>query len=318
MLGVLMGRVGGRGLQLSATRIAEGLFGDSVAANTLLLGYAWQRGLVPLSEAALLGAITANGAAVELNQRAFQWGRMAAVDLAAVLKMAGVAGEARVPDAIAERLDDLIARRIDDLTRYQDRAYGLRYRELMVRVTAASKAFGPAGERFAKAVAINAYKLMAYKDEYEIARLYVDPEFQRALGAQFAGFGKLSVWLAPPLLARPDPVTGRPAKRKFGPWIFPVLRALAAMKRLRGTWADPFGHTEERKAERALVAEYCETTERICAELPSLDLAVATQIAALPDQVRGYGPVKAAALDAYRKDREALMDKLARRVLEVA
>ena len=318
MLGALMGRGGDRGFQLSATRIAEGLFGDNVAANTLLLGFAWQRGLVPLSEAALLGAIAANGAAVELNKRAFNWGRMAAVDLAAVLNMAGVGEETGESEPVAPPLGALIARRVDDLTRYQDRAYGLRYRELMVRVTAASKAFGCAGERFAKAVASNAYKLMAYKDEYEVARLYADPEFQRGLRAQFDGFSKLSVWLAPPLFARPDPVTGRPAKRKFGPWIFPVFCVLAAMKRLRGTWADPFGHTEERKAERALVAEYFETIERICAELPSLDLAVATQIAALPDQLRGYGPVKAAALVSYRKDREALMDKLACRMLEVA
>jgi indolepyruvate ferredoxin oxidoreductase len=307
MIETLIGRAGDKGFLVSATRIAEGLFGNNVAANTFLVGYAWQKGLLPVSAKAFERAIEANGAAVELNKRAFAWGRMAAVDMAAVETMAGLAAPAPAASPADETIDALIARRIADLTAYQDAAYAERYRGLVKRAQIAAAPLGANGQTFIRAVAVNAYRLMAYKDEYEVARLYAEPAFRQALEAQFSGVGKLSVWLAPPILSRVDPVTGRPAKRKFGPWIFKAFGVLAAMKGLRGTWADPFGATAERRAERALIGEYASTIGQLCARLDEVGLKTATALAALPDGVRGYGPVKEQAMKVYAERRAALI-----------
>jgi indolepyruvate ferredoxin oxidoreductase len=301
----LLGRAGDRGFLLHATRIAEGLFGNSVAANVLIVGYAWQKGLLPLTAKAFDAAIEANGAAVSLNKRAFAWGRLAAIDPEAVDTIAGIA---RVPAVVEESLDEMIARRVADLTRYQDAAYATRYADLMGRVSAAASRLGARGELFRRAVAANAYKLMAYKDEYEVARLYAEPSFKESLEAQFADAKRISVWLAPPLLSRTDPRTGRPAKRKFGPWVFTAFRALAAARRLRGTWADPFGHTAERKAERDLAGHYEAMVAGLCDTLDPASLDRATQLAGLPDQVRGYGPVKEAAMEEYYAQVSKLQD----------
>ncbi|WP_425483868.1 indolepyruvate ferredoxin oxidoreductase family protein [Caulobacter soli] len=311
MIETLLGRAGDKGFLVSATRIAEGLFGNNVAANTFLVGYAWQKGLVPVSARAFERAIEANGAAVELNKRAFAWGRMAAVDLAAVETMAGLAAAAPVAKPADEAIDALIARRVADLTAYQDAAYAERYRTLVARAQAAAAPLSVKGEAFVRAVAVNAYRLMAYKDEYEVARLYAEPAFREALEAQFSGVGKLSVWLAPPILSRVDPVTGRPAKRKFGPWIFKAFGLLAAMKGLRGTWADPFGATAERRAERALAREYAATIGQLCARLDQVGLSTATALAQLPDMVRGYGPVKEEAMKLYAERRAKLIQACA-------
>jgi len=306
MLDLLMKRAGDRGFLINATRIAEGLFGNNVAANTLMVGYAWQKGLLPISAEAFAAAIESNGAAVALNKRAFAWGRLAAVDLAAVERMAGVAAE---PVAI-EAAEALIARHSADLVAYQDEAYAARYATLLDRVSAAVAPMGEAGEPLLRAVATNAYKLMAYKDEYEVARLYAEPAFREALSAQFASTRRLSLYLAPPLLSRVDPATGRPAKRKFGPWIFTAMTLLAKGKALRGGWADPFGRTAERRAERALRDEYIATIEMLCDRLDRTAPGTAQALAALPDMVRGYGPVKEEAMSRYAEERAALIARL--------
>ncbi|VWX54116.1 indolepyruvate ferredoxin oxidoreductase family protein [Novosphingobium sp. 9U] len=292
----LLGRAADRGFLLRATQIAEGLFGNSVAANVLIVGYAWQKGLLPLTAEAFEAAIEANGAAVPLNKRAFAWGRLAAIDPDAVDAIAGIA---KAPAVVEETVEAMIARRIADLTQYQDASYAARYAELMQRVDAAAKRLGDRALDFRRAVAANGYKLMAYKDEYEVARLYADPSFRQSLEAQFADTKRISVWLAPPLLSRTDPRTGRPAKRKFGPWAFTAFRALAAARRLRGTWADPFGYTAERKAERELATHYEAMIAALCDTLDGASLDRATRLAGLPDQVRGYGPVKEAAMEQY-------------------
>jgi len=308
MISTLLGRAGDKGFLVSATRIAEGLFGNNVAANTFLVGFAWQKGLLPVSAAAFERAIEANGAAIELNKRAFAWGRMAAVDLAIVEGMAGLPVSAlEVAEPAPATIEALVAHRVAELTRYQDADYAARYKALVSQATAAAASFGAAGERFVRAVAINGYKLMAYKDEYEVARLYAEPAFRESLRAQFSDTGKLSVWLAPPILSRVDPRTGRLAKRKFGPWIFSAFELLAKLKGLRGTWADPFGRTSERRAERALIAEYVETMGRLCARLDEVGLANAIALAELPDLVRGYGPVKEEAIAAYERRRAELV-----------
>ena len=298
----LIARVGSNGFLLSATRIAEGLFGSNVAANVLMVGYAWQKGLLPFPAEAFKAAIEANGASVALNKRAFAWGRLAAIDLAAVERVAGITDV----QAVEETIDEMVVRRIRDLTAYQDARYADRYAVLMKQVTRATLSLGAQGDVFRQAVAINAYKLMAYKDEYEVARLYADPEFHAAVSAQFSKADKLSVWLAPPLLSKIDPRTGRPAKRRFGPWIFTAFRILASVKRLRGGWADPFGYSAERRAERALAEEYFDDMQKLSDGLDSFNLGRATALAQLPDMVRGYGPVKEEAMAAYREKRVIL------------
>ena len=303
MIETLLSRAGDKGFLLSATRIAEGLFGNSVAANTLMIGYAWQKGLLPLSARAFENAIEANGAAVALNKRAFNWGRLAGIDPVAVERVAGIAPA----PAVETMVETMVERHIVDLRAYQDEAYALRYAKLIDEVRAATAKLGEEGQAMLHAVATNAYRLMAYKDEYEVARLYTDPEFRRSIEAQFAGAKRISVYLAPPLLSRIDPRTGRPAKRKFGPWIFPVFNLLAKGKRLRGSWVDPFGRSAERRAERIMRDEYIETIGMLCAGMDAASLDDALALAELPQMVRGYGPVKEEAMVGYANRRAALI-----------
>jgi indolepyruvate ferredoxin oxidoreductase len=304
MIETLLAKADGNGHVLSATRIAEGLFGNNVAANVLMLGFAWQKGLLPLSAASFEAAIDANGASPSLNRRAFAWGRLAAERPELVANIAGILDPAKAPE---ESVGEAIARRGNDLVDYQNAAYANRYRELQARVRAAAAPFGAQGERFARAVALQAYRLMAYKDEYEVARLYADPAFGQALEGQFASRTRLSVWLAPPFLSRIDARTGRPAKRKFGPWVFPLFKLLARGKVLRGTGFDPFGRTSERRAERTIRDEYIALMLELSASLDEAQLPLAVALAELPAEVRGYGPVKEAALATYAEQRATLL-----------
>ncbi len=298
--------------RIDATELATALLGDSIAANPFLLGYAWQKGWVPLSRAALLRAIELNGAAVEMNQAAFQWGRLAAHDLARVRAAAGLAaapaGRAAALDdaAISASLDERIARRAEFLHGYQNARYAAKYTELVERVRAAERARVPGSEALTEAVARYAFKLMAYKDEYEVARLYTSGEFERRLRETFAGDYRLHFHLAPPLLARRD-AAGRLRKGEYGPWVFTAFRLLAKLKFLRGGPFDVFGYTAERKAERALIDEYFGTVEELLAGLDRANHALAVEIASVPEQIRGFGHVKEAHLEQARARREALL-----------
>nr|ART90369.1 indolepyruvate ferredoxin oxidoreductase, alpha and beta subunits [uncultured bacterium] len=284
---------------LDATALATRLMGDSIAANLFLLGYAFQKGAVPLSMAALLRAIEINGVAVAANTRAFHWGRMAAVDLPAVSRLATPAQV--MPLTRPRSLQDLVERRIDFLSAYQDRGYAASYDRFVQEVRQAEERAG-LGDRLSKAVAQNLFKLMAYKDEYEVARMHVSKEFEQQLQAQFEGKLRLSWHLAPPAL---DPA-GEPRKRRFGPWMKLGFHVLARMKGLRGTVLDPFGRTEERRTERALIAEY---RERVRRELQGLDagsLPHALAVARTPEKIRGFGHVKQASIERARADWSAL------------
>jgi indolepyruvate ferredoxin oxidoreductase len=276
---------------VEGTRIATALLGDSIATNLFMLGFAFQRGLIPVSGEAILKAIELNGVALEMNTQAFLWGRRAAVDLAAVEK---IAAPRSVPPAkqISRSLDEMVARRTAELTAYQDSAYAQRYRALVERVRAAEadKAKGRTG--LAEAVARYYHKLLAYKDEYEVARLYTDGDFLKALHQRFEGDFKLQFHLAPPLLAPRDPVTGELQKRAYGRWVFTAFKLLAGLKGLRGTWLDPFGRTAERKRERALIAEYEAVVEELIAGLGHDNHALAVEIASVPEHIRGYGHIK--------------------------
>ncbi|MBK5919523.1 indolepyruvate ferredoxin oxidoreductase [Rhodothalassium salexigens] len=277
--------------RLPAAEIATLLFGDSIATNLFMLGYAWQQGYVPVSLDAINRAIELNGVAVEMNQRTFHWGRVAAHDMDQVERVVEAErNTTRRP--IAETLDERIERRAAFLVGYQNNALAERYHALVDRVRAAERAVAPKSEALTDAVARFYFKLLAYKDEYEVARLYVDGEFADKLNAAFADYRRVKVHMAPPLLSRTDPATGRPKKRAFGPWIFPVFKILAALRGLRGTAFDPFGRTAERRMERRLIAEYEELVDELLSGLTAERLPLAVELAHIPDQIRGYGPVK--------------------------
>jgi indolepyruvate ferredoxin oxidoreductase len=339
---------GGEPLLIDATGIATALMGDAIAANLFMLGYAWQQGLVPISHDALMRAIELNGAAVDMNKTAFAWGRLAVVDLPAVVEAAGLvvnaptaaestpralpllaptasegheSGLAVHADALrsadelrhvpaeasqqkdwfmplddgrlSRSLDELIGRRIAFLGDYQNVVYAKRYNDLVQRVRAAEQAVAPGATDLSEAVARYAFKLMAYKDEYEVARLYTSGEFEQRIRSQFEGDFKIHFHLAPPLLAKKD-AQGRLLKKEFGPWVFTAFKLVAKLRFLRGTALDIFGRTEERRMERKLIEDYFDTINDLLRGLSADNLALAAEIASIPEHIRGYGHVKEA------------------------
>ncbi|MCA6120908.1 indolepyruvate ferredoxin oxidoreductase family protein [Bradyrhizobium sp. WSM 1704] len=301
---------------LDATGLATALMGDSIATNAFMLGFAFQRGAIPLSLDAILKAIELNGAAIEMNKTAFSWGRLAAHDLprvvsAACFKSAGTAPAKRT-------LDEAIAFRAKFLTDYQDAAYAKRFLDDVARVRAAEATAAPGSHELTEAFAKGLFKLMAYKDEYEVARLYSDGEFSKALREQFEGNPDVKVLLAPPLLAQRDPVTGRLQKREFGPWIFKAFGLLARLKGLRGTRWDIFGYTAERKMERALPVEYSAMILRHLDGKRPLDLPRLVALAKAADLVRGYGHIKEANVARYRGECARLESAIGQRMAQAA
>ena len=279
-----------------ATHLAETVMGDSIAANMMVVGAAWQLGLLPVSRQAIQEAVRLNGVSVEQNLTAFAIGRWAMVDPEAVAALAEpepAAGDAKGSLAISETLDEVIARRVEFLAGYQNRAYAQGYAAFVERVRDAERRVS-GGEALSDAVARNLFKLMAYKDEYEVARLYADGAFAQKLKSQFDGELKLTFHLSPPILARKDPDTGRPRKMSFGPWMLKAFAVLARLKGLRGTPFDPFGRTHERRMERWLVATYRADIDEALAALSTENLAAVVQLAKLPAEIYGYGYIKAA------------------------
>jgi len=356
---------------MDAAELATGLLGDAIYANPLMMGYAWQKGWIPLSQESLLRAIELNGQQIPRNQAAFAWGRRAAQDLAAVQALiqpvthalnrnapagadthlddegaevieirrgarsaghAGNAGNAGSTDsnggtmgtanaaASARRLpasvQALVRTRSDFLKQYQNAAYARGYEELVEQVAQAEQA-ATGTARLAEAVARYYFKLLAYKDEYEVARLYTDGEFLAAVNRQFEGDWKLNFHLAPPTFAKHD-AQGHLVKRSYGPWMLKAFGVLARLRFLRGTALDPFGRTAERRAERALIKDYRETLLRSI--LPKLDrgnLDAAVALANLPEHIRGYGHVKEASMEKAATQRAALLEKFSAPVREI-
>lgn len=313
---------------VDATELATALLGDSIAANLFMLGYAWQKGWVPLSHDALMRAVELNGAAIDMNKAAFNWGRLAAHDIGAVREAAGLA-HAHVPsgstplalpvhsaaDTIAAPLDDAalsasldeqIARRVAFLTDYQNAAYAARYRALVDKVRAAEQAKTPGFTTLTQAVARYAFKLMAYKDEYEVARLYTSGDFERQIKDTFDGDYKLHFNLAPPLFAKKD-AEGHLRKAEYGPWVFKAFRLLAKLRGLRGSAFDVFGYTAERRTERKLIEDYAHTVDELVAGLDGDNHALAVDIASVPEHIRGYGHIKDRHLaDAMKRQHDLL------------
>jgi indolepyruvate ferredoxin oxidoreductase len=353
--------LGGREpLVIDATQIANALMGDAIAANLFMLGYAWQQGLVPISFDAIMRAVELNGAAIEMNKTAFAWGRLAVIDLPAVIETAGIvrnvqtaaestpnalrllaptaseghesgldpqsaelrsADELRhVPANASERdwfaplddtrlsrsLDEVVARRTSFLSDYQNIVYAKRYADLVIKVRAVELAKAPGSTDLSEAVARYAFKLMAYKDEYEVARLYTSGDFQKRVAQQFEGDYKLKFNLAPPLLSKKN-ADGQLIKKEYGPWVFTAFKVIAKLRFLRGTAFDIFGRTEERRMERQLVEDYFSTIGKLLGDLSAGNVALATEIASIPEHIRGYGHVKEAHLHKAKMREAALL-----------
>ncbi len=349
-------------LVVDATQLATALMGDAIAANLFMLGYAWQQGLVPISFDAIMRAVELNGAAIEMNKTAFAWGRLAVVDLPAVMEAAGIvvnapttaeatphalkalaptaseghesgldpksaelrsADELRhVPANASDRdwfmplddarlsrsLEEIVARRTAFLGDYQNSTYAKRYSDFVARVRAAEEKTAPGSTDLSEAVARYAFKLMAYKDEYEVARLYTSGDFKKRLEQQFEGDYTVKFHLAPPLLAKKD-AQGRLMKQEFGPWVFTAFKLIAKLRFLRGGAFDIFGKTEERKMERRLIEDYFATVDGMLPRLDSNNIALAAEIASVPEHIRGYGHVKEAHVHKAKAKEEMLLAK---------
>ncbi len=297
---------GERAAFCDAAEIANVLLGSSVAANMLLLGFAWQRGYVPLSEESILAAVALNGEAVEMNRQAFQWGRRAAVApdrIAAILSRAKKPAEDRIP---SQTLDEIIDRRSDELTAYQNAAYAQRYRLLIAKIQAAEQAKAPGETKLTEAAARGLFKLMAAKDEFEVARLYSNGAFMSEVAANFDKKPRLEFHLAPPIIGRKN-AKGEPTKMSFGPWVMLLFKALAAAKVLRGTAFDVFGRMPERRLERQLRDDYEAVLDEIIAGLNADNHAIAVALAAIPEKIRGFGHVKLRHIDSAKAEERALL-----------
>ena len=276
---------------IDASRLAARLVGSPLATNVFMLGHAFQRGFIPLSSAALLRAIELNGAAVEENRRAFSWGRRAALDAAGVEARAAAGASYAPAHRLSVTLDETVERRRDYLAAYQDAAYARRYVALVDRARKRAASLGAGGAALVGAIARNYFRLLACKDEYEVARLFIDPQFRQALAANFEGDYRLNFHVTLPW-SRGRAPGDEPKKLRCGPWLMPAMQLLASLRFLRGTALDPFRRTAERRQQRELVADYERTVAHVLDRLDHGRLDIAVGLASIPEMIRGYGPVR--------------------------
>ncbi|WP_144107175.1 indolepyruvate ferredoxin oxidoreductase family protein [Paraburkholderia sp. BCC1886] len=299
--------LGGAGDFWDCAGAAQSLFGDALGTNMMMVGFAFQRGWIPLSEAAIMRAIELNGAAVSLNQRAFFWGRVLAHDPAAL--NATVGNRTDVPEAFD--LERFIERRVADLQHYQNAAYARRYSALVDSVVQAEQRVNGQAGPLAEAVARHYFKVLAYKDEYEVARLHTDGRFAATLANAFDGRARTTFYMAPPLLSKRDPRTGRRAKIALqGAWLEPLLRVLKHGKVLRGTWLDPFGRQQDRRIERALIGEYEDDVRLALGRLTTANFDAACKLLAVPASIRGFGVVKERSYEVAQRERRICREAL--------
>jgi indolepyruvate ferredoxin oxidoreductase len=290
---------------LDATSAAKALFGNSIAANMLMLGAAVQYGAVPLSAEAIEKAIELNGESVAMNIAAFRWGRCAAHDPERLRRF----GEGKpAGEPVPESLEQVISRRVAFLTAYQNAAYASRYAATVERVRLAEDRAAPGSTLVSEAAARGLFRLMAVKDEYEVGRLYTDGAFQRQVSQEFESFDRLEFHLAPPLLAKPDE-KGRPRKLRFGSWMMTGFRVLAGLRRVRGTPVDPFAYTAERRMERDLLKTYEGDLDMVARTLGPGRIDAAAALLSIPSLIRGFGPVKAASAERAKAERSRLLDR---------
>lgn len=296
--------------QLDANGIADKLLGDTVFSNVMMLGFAWQKGLLPLSEAALMKAIELNAVAVDRNKEAFGWGRVAAVDLSEVTDLLDSNKSRAVEVSPEPTLDELIETRHGHLINYQNRRWADQYRDSVAGVRKAEVALGETNLLLTRTVAQQLYRFMAYKDEYEVARLFAETDFMKEVEETFEGDFKVHFHLAPPLLGNGTDAQGRPQKRRFGPWMFQGFRLLAKLRGLRGTAVDPFSYSADRKLDRALLHDYQNLVARIGRELTASNYETFLQLAELPADIRGYGPVREQAAESIQEKQTQLIKAL--------
>jgi indolepyruvate ferredoxin oxidoreductase len=301
----LKSALGDKALILDAQRLAGALMGDPIASNMFMLGAAWQKGLVPIRREAIERAIELNGVAIDANKQAFEWGRRAAHDPTSVETLVGFDDPADEPPL----LNTLIERRIGHLTEYRDAAYAARYRALVERVREAEKNAG-LGETLTRAVARAYHKLLAAKDEWEVARLFAAPEFQQALAREFEGSYRLHFHIGAWPFARLDPASGKMKKGEVGPWAMTAFRAMARLKFLRGTWLDPFRLSDERKLERRLILEFEGDVADLTQRLTPASHPSAIRVVESYEAIRGYGHVKEAAATQAAKTRADALNEL--------
>ncbi len=295
--------VGEAGLgAFDAEQVATQMIGDSIYTNPLMLGYAWQQGRIPLSHASLMRAIELNNVQVDNNKAAFEWGRRCAHDLASVTAL--FKAQQVIQFVKKPSVDEMVATRVAFLTGYQDAAYAAGYKSFVDQVRAAEQPLG--GTKLSEAVARYLFKLMAYKDEYEVARLHTDPAFTAKIASMFEGDYKLVHHLAPPLIAKKND-KGDLIKQPFGPWMRSAFGVLAKMKGLRGGAFDVFGRSDERRTERALIQQYRDCITELLKTLNAENQALAAEIARIPEEIRGYGHVKERHLRTARPKWDALM-----------
>ncbi len=296
---------------VDASRLAVALLGNSIASNIFLVGYAYQKGGIPLTAESIEKAIELNGEAVAMNQAAFRWGRRAAIDAAAIEALIVPPRDQQDDNRrLSQSLDEVIERRAAFLTEYQNARYARRYRDLVARVRAAESDKVPGQQSLSEAVARYLFKLMAYKDEYEVARLYTDGTFRKQIANAFEGDNlRFEFHLAPPLLARTEEATGEPRKMSFGPWMLSLFGVLRHFKFLRGTPFDPFGYSAERRTERKLIEDYDALVSEIIGALTEQNHPVAVGLAVIPEKIRGFGPVKARHLQAAKADEASLREQ---------
>jgi indolepyruvate ferredoxin oxidoreductase len=307
MQGAIAGASGESAHFVAATRLAYALLGDAIAANLFLLGYAYQLGRLPVGLGALERAIELNGRAVEMNKRAIAWGRLAAHDRMQVEEAAWPESRGSEQERVDETLEARLERRAKLLEEYQDRAYAQRYVDLVQRVSAREEAQAGGGTRLTDAVVRYYFKLLAYKDEYEVARLWTNGDFRRQLAAEFEGRPRIRLHLAPQVFFPKDPESQRARKISVGPWVLRAFGLLARLKFLRGTPFDPFGWTAHRRLERELVRDYEARIAELLAGLSRDNLDLAVQIASLPEGIRGFGDVKERHLEDVRTKQQELL-----------
>ena len=300
---------GGSGDFFDSTDISTRLTGDSIGANILLLGYACQMGYLPVQRMSLEQAIEANGVAVAYNLRAFSLGRLLAHQPARIEELMEQGFPSAQWSELSESLEQVIERRYRDLVAYQDEAYARQYLEFVREVRSSEADLGDS-TAMTEAVARYLYKVMAYKDEYEVARLYTDGNWLRSVQSQFTGDYTLKFHLAPPLISKRDPESGELQKREFGAWMYSALRLTAKLKFLRGSRLDIFGCSRERRAERAFIGQYREMVQEALSRLSRSTHATAVDVAALPEQLRGFGHVRDASMEELEQRWEELRREL--------
>ena len=299
--------VDGRTNFVDANRLVDRYMGDTALANIFLLGFALQRGLLPVGIASVERAIELNGVAIDANKRALSLGRLAAHDVKSLDRPVGDTGsDAELVD-FPETLDEIVELQTSHLTAYQNEAYAARYRAWVERAAQGERSIASTRDDYSRAVARYYAKLLAYKDEYEVARLYGDRRYWQSLDREFEKGYALRLHLAPPLLSKRNPITGEIEKREFGSWIWPLLRVLSGLRFLRGSRFDLFGRTIERRMERELIAAYETTIEELTSGLTPENYELAVEIASLPEQIRGFGPVKTQHVDAAKIREQELL-----------